>query len=579
MGRFSDATLDAIRGRLDIVELVREYLPLKKAGRHFRGLCPFHSERTPSFMVSQEKQIFHCFGCGEGGDLFKFLIRIENSSFPEAVEDLARRAGVPVEAGGGGALSGRDKERLHLRKALELALSFYRECLKTVPEAEEARRYLDKRRIPVESQEAFWLGYAPGRGTALLEHALCKGCAPEILEKAGLVGYSAQRGRYYDYFRDRLLFPIWNSKGEVVGFGGRTLGQGEPKYLNSPETPLFSKRKILYGFFQAASFLRQERRVILLEGYTDVIACSRFGFRNAVAPLGTALTPDHVALLKRCVEEAVVVFDPDAAGAEAAVRGAELLMESEVAVRVATLSGGLDPDEFLEKEGAGAFRSLLAGAPDLAEYKATLVVAGLPPNSGLAERVKAAQAVLETISKQPNFILRSEWVRRLAERLRLDPAALEKEMARRFRKATRRPAAVEPQNASSPVPGVEAELLQFCLRHPDWIQKEPRIVETKVTDARVAKMLGALREILRAGSSNPVAALVERFPEEAGWVSGLAIEEGDAPEPAPWLERLLRSLRRSRAQTRLQELQAKKEHTDRELRELVDLGREMKGIS
>ena len=590
--RFSDGTLDQIRTRVDIVELVREYVPgLKRAGRHWKACCPFHGEKTPSFMVNPDRQIFHCFGCNEGGDLFKFLMRLENLSFPEAVEQLAGRAGIKLEGEAGGGMSAKDKERLGLRKALEFAVGFYRETLKKSPAAETARKYLVKRRIPAEAQETFALGYAPADGTLLMEAALKAGITQQTLQTAGLAGYQSERGRYYDFFRDRLLFPIFDAKGEVVGFGGRVLGDGQPKYLNGPDTPLFSKSKVLYGLSQAAPAMRKARRAIVLEGYTDVIGCHRHGFTFAVAPLGTALTVDHAALLKRYAEEIVLLFDPDAAGNAASLRGAEILMEADVNVRIATMPAGLDPDEFLDEKGPDAFIERLDGAVDLAEFKTALVLAELPKAPSLDEKVKAAASVLETIAKQPNLIMRKEWVRRLAAKLDLDPEALAGEMARKAPRQTRgtlppapsrkREGGVEEKKAAPlKAPKIEEELLQFYLKYPEWMLKEPRLDPKELSDERIVRMLETLKELAAAKVAAPAATLSERFPEDAGWVTGLAMDERPVGEPAEFLGRLLSSLRRIQNEARWKELQGRakaRELSPDELRELAVLGKSLKG--
>ena len=592
--RFSDGTLDQIRGRVDIVELVREFVPgLKRAGRHWKACCPFHSEKTPSFMVNPDRQIYKCFGCQEGGGVFQFLMKIENLTFPEAVKELADRAGVKLESEAG--MSARDKESLSLRKALEFALGFYREALKKSPAAETARKYLVKRKIGDEAQEAFALGYAPADGQALMEAALKAGITQQTLEKAGVAGFQEGRGRYYDFFRDRLLFPIFDTKGEIVGFGGRILGDGEPKYLNGRDTPLFSKSRTLYGLSHAVPTIRKLRRAIVLEGYTDVIGCWRHGFRFAVAPLGTALTSEHALLLKRYADEIVLLFDPDAAGAAASLRGAEVLMEADVAVKIASLPDGLDPDEFLDERGPEAFTERLDQAVDLAEFKTTQVLAQLPKAPELEEKVQAAASVLETIAKQPNLILRKEWVRRLAERMKLDPAALEGEMTRKAPKHPRipSPALRAPSPASgrgegegakavaapASVPKIEEELVQFYLRYPDWILKEPKLEIAELSDARVIKVLDGLRELAQAGLASPAAALTERFPEDAGWISGLAMDERPVSDPGLFLGQLLSWLHKSKAERRWKELQGKakaKELSSEELRELAALGKTLK---
>ncbi len=412
-------TLELIRSRLDIVELVGEFVPLTRAGRNMKARCPFHQERSPSFIVSPERQTFHCFGCGEGGDAFSFVMKSESLSFMEAAERLALRAGVKIEADR--ELGPADKERIKIREANEFAAQHYAELLKKDAAAESARQYVAKRRLSKGSVEHFLLGYAPRNGN-LAPAALKKGFSEEILMKAGLAARRAD-GSLRDYFFDRLMFPIRDVKGAFVGFGGRTLGDGEPKYLNTAETPVFSKSKVLYGLYEGLAETRKARKAHLMEGYMDVIASHQHGLKTACAPLGTALTPEHALLIKRYADAVAIVFDADAAGQTAAVRGAEVALESGLLTRVASVPEGKDPDEFLHAKGLAAFQAALDAAQDLVAFKTELLIkrAGqLTPEAKSA----IARDVMSTIVRCPDEILKDEWVRRLASRLGLNEESL-----------------------------------------------------------------------------------------------------------------------------------------------------------
>jgi len=460
-------TLELIRSRLDIVELVGECVQLTRAGRNMKGRCPFHQERTPSFIVSPERQTFHCFGCGEGGDAFTFVMKTENLSFVESIEKLAARVGVKVEPAQ--ALGPQDKERLRMKEALEFAASHYAAVLKKDPSAEAARKYVASRHLNAASVEGFQLGYAPRQGN-LVPAALKKGFEEEILLKAGLAARRAE-GTLRDYFFDRLMFPIRDVKGAVIGFGGRTLGDGEPKYLNSPESPVFSKGRVLYGLYEGVADVRKARRAHLMEGYMDVIAAHQHGLKTACAALGTALTPEHAILIKRYADSAHIVFDADAAGQTAAVRGAEVALASGLAVRVATVPEGKDPDELLHLKGLPALEAALAAALDLVAFKTELLIkrAGeLTPESKSA----VAKDVMSTIAACPDEILKDEWVRRLASRLGLNEESLRRAGGKAIPQS-RRPASAPAPAAPRAAPARPAEIPAHDLQLLGVIFKTP----------------------------------------------------------------------------------------------------------
>ncbi len=439
-------TLELIRSRLDIVELVGEYVPLTRAGRNMKARCPFHQERSPSFIVSPERQTFHCFGCGEGGDAFSFVMKSESLSFMEAAEKLALRAGVKIEADR--ELGPADKERIRIREANEFAALHYHELLKKDAAAESARAYAAKRHLSKASVEGFLLGFAPRNGT-LVGAATKKGFTADLLVKSGLAAKRAD-GSLRDYFFDRFMFPIRDVKGAFVGFGGRTLGDGEPKYLNTAETPAFSKSKVLYGLYEGLAETRKARKAHLMEGYMDVIASHQHGLKTACAPLGTALTPEHALLIKRYADAVAIVFDADNAGQNAAVRGAETALESGLTTRVASVPEGKDPDEFLHAKGLAAFQAALNEAQDLVAFKTELLIKRV---GELTPEAKSAIAkdVMSTIVRCPDEILKDEWVRRLASRLGLNEESLRRSGGKLIPQSARRQTV-----ASAPAPGSTA---------------------------------------------------------------------------------------------------------------------------
>lgn len=419
MGLIPTETLDAIRQKIDIVALVGERVQLVRSGKSSKGCCPFHKESTPSFSVNDERKTFHCFGCGESGDVFAFVMKAENISFVEAIEKLADRAGVVIPAAR--VANPLDAERLRIKEVLEFAATHYASLLKKDPSAEGARQYIVSRHLNAASVEEFQLGYSP-RQDNFTPIALKKGYDEGILLKAGLAARRSD-GRLRDYFFGRLMFPIKDVKGAVIGLGGRTMDDSGPKYLNSPESSVFSKGRVLYGLYEGVADVRKERRACLMEGYMDVISAHQHGLKTACATLGTALTPEHVELIKRYVDKAVIVFDADNAGQSAAVRGAEAALAGGLDVRVASVSQGKDPDEFLHANGCEAFKALLDASVDLVAFKTELLI---KRGGQLTSESKSAIAkdVLRSIAQCPDEILKDEWVRRLAVRLGVNEEAL-----------------------------------------------------------------------------------------------------------------------------------------------------------
>jgi DNA primase len=542
-------TLELIRSRLDIVELVGEYVPLTRAGRNMKARCPFHQERSPSFIVTPERQTFHCFGCGEGGDAFAFVMKSEGLSFMEAAEKLALRAGVKLEAAR--ELGPADKERIRIREANEFAASHYHDLLKKDPAAEAARAYVGKRRLNKESVEGFLLGFAPRNGN-LVPAALKKGFSEEILLKAGLAAKRAD-GSVRDYFFDRLMFPIRDVKGAFVGFGGRTLGDGEPKYLNTAETPVFSKSKVLYGLYEGLSETRKARKAHLMEGYMDVIASHQHGLKTACAPLGTALTPEHALLIKRYADSVAIVFDADNAGQNAAVRGAEVALESGIATRVASVPEGKDPDEFLHAKGLEAFKAALDGAQDLVAFKTDLLIkrAGeLTPEA----KSSIAKDVLSTIARCPDEVLKDEWVRRLAARLGLNEDSLRRSGGKSIPQANRRAAAAPAAApASAPVkaavlPPADLQVLGLLFKTP---ASAAEVLAADLESASAREIVAALKALPLDGKWGP--RLLDALqPAERAVASRLLGDELGYDDPAATLRALLG---KRRTQRRLKELE------------------------
>lgn len=371
----SNDIIDEIRARVDIVELVGRYVRLQRSGKNWRGLCPFHAEKTPSFYVTPVLSRFHCFGCSEAGDVFSFMQKVENLDFQDALRRLAERAGVQLPASSAAARqAGKTEERY---RVMATAAAFYELQLQRTP---AAVAYLNRRGVCEETIVRFNLGFAPDAWEALAHHLGRQGVKLSEAQKLGLVEQSRDGG-YYDRFRNRVTFPIHDGQGRVIAFGGRAMGDAEPKYLNSPETPLFQKRATLYGLHSAKAHLLKSRVALLVEGYLDVIACVQYGFENSLATLGTSLSEDHAKLLKRWTDRVVVLYDADTAGVTAAVRAAETLEPAGVDVRIAQLGEGEDPDSALRSHGVAVLKDAIAGAQPLAAFQLRRVIARHDPKA------------------------------------------------------------------------------------------------------------------------------------------------------------------------------------------------------
>ena len=447
--------LEDIRARCDIVDVVGTYLHLQRAGATFRALCPFHKEKTPSFHVNPQRQIFHCFGCGEGGDVFRFVMKHESVEFMTAVRMLAEKAGIRLEFEGGEKESGPAKDVLYRLQA-EVADLYHRALLKS-PSAAAAREYLKSRSLPEDIVKEFQIGYAPDQWDAILKWAEKK-YTTEQLEASGLIIKSdkpGSEGRHYDRFRNRVMFPIRDEQGRVTAFSGRTLEKDSPgaKYVNSPETALFRKSRVLYALDKARHAMTESRRAIVCEGQIDVIRCHQAGFKEAVASQGTAFTEDHARILRRYADEVVLMFDSDRAGQEAAVKTARVFMPFELSVRVAMLPKGEDPDSFILKQGRDAFAAIIDAARSVVDFQVD-VFAPLYRAETAAGLTQLTRAVLETIGRTPNAVQQDQLIGLAAKRLGHSyPGSLKAELAQILRRARPResdPTAEVPEALKQP---------------------------------------------------------------------------------------------------------------------------------
>ncbi len=469
-----NSKIEEIKNRIDIVDLVSEYVTLKKAGRNFTGLCPFHQEKTPSFSVNRDKQIFYCFGCGEGGNAITFLMKIADKSFPEAIKELAAKTGVvlpPVSSG----KEGRQKDLLkegiiHVNSKAAQQFSNY---LYTNAGG-AARKYLQGRGITDEVIKQFRLGYAPDTWRSLTEYIEKSGVSLKLAEQAGLI-IAGKEGSFYDRFRGRLIFPIENVFGEIIAFGGRILDKGEPKYLNSPESPVYIKGKNLYGLNKAKEEIRKKGFALIVEGYFDLISLWNAGICNVVATLGTALTRDHLDLLRRYTVEVVALFDPDEAGKKALDRSLELFLSAEMRARALILPEKCDPDEYVRKFGKEKMEALISRAQPLSDYYIENVLGTGSTFEDKRDMVKTATEFIAKISDKKEKNL---FIKRIAEKTGINEELLIKETYKRTTQnetgTVRRKQVLNVNNDL-----IELHLIQLMMEYP---QKIIQVENGKILD-------------------------------------------------------------------------------------------------
>src|ERR1700704_1636785 len=413
---------DRVKQQADIVRVVGEYVRLKKSGQNFTGLCPFHAEKSPSFAVHPTKQIYHCFGCGVGGDVFKFVMEMEKCAFPEAIRIVAEKCGISIPRPKERSPEERkeNQQRTVLVEMHREAQTFFVKQLEGTLEGKAARAYLEDRGLDKDALARFGIGYAPSGGDLLLRHLKSK-YAEKLLAESGLISRD-QSGRLFDRFRRRITFPISNESGKIVAFGCRALGDDQPKYLNSPETPIYSKSNVLYHMDRAKEGIRRQDFAILVEGYMDAIAVARAGISNVVASCGTSLAEPQIKLLARFTKRVIVNYDPDTAGQAATERSIAILLEQDFEVKVLALPGKADPDKFIREQGAEAYLKVLKESPPYVDY---LIARARHMDLTTGEgKLRAVNFLLPYVQKIPNRILRSEWASRIAQHLRLDEPVL-----------------------------------------------------------------------------------------------------------------------------------------------------------
>ncbi len=582
-------TVDEIKEKVNIVDVVGQVVQLKRTGINYKGLCPFHQEKTPSFVVSDQRQNFHCFGCGEGGDVIEFVKKYYNLDFTEAVEKLASQYNIPVEWG-----KGDHGEREELYKInREAAAYFYRQLRKG---PNPGLTYAAGRGLTKETLHTFGIGYAPDEWTGLYDTLKAKGITEDKMMKLGLISQSGKR--YYDKFRNRLIFPIQNTAGKIIGFGGRILGDGQPKYLNSQETPVFQKKNNLYGLYQSKAEAVKEDKIVLVEGYMDAVSLYQGGIHNVAASLGTALTENQVRLLKRYTKNAYLCYDSDEAGIRAALRGMDIFQAEGMDVRVLHVTEGKDPDDFIKQRGKEAFLDLMDAALPYADYKIKYLEGqhDLSTDRGRVAFLVDAAGVLARLGP----VEADMYTKELSDRYGISRDAIRREMegSRKERAPVPRRQDPEEQTVRTPMDLTEKLLIKVFLTQQEYLDREAEWKDAIQSDS--GQLIAAAMQKARAGNAGAAGstpdtpapgqlderAVLEQLDEQDQQVF-LSIRDG-MPAPADpqgayrdCLIKAKKALLRKREQDLIDRLAladgtVNKEEVDRITAELIDVQMKLK---
>ena len=530
-----DNIIDEIRDRTDIVAVISEHVVLKKFGKNFKGLCPFHSEKTPSFSVSPEKRIYHCFGCGIGGNVFKFLMEIQNISFPDAIKRLAERTGIPLPRNASGHQPDpKQIERDALRKLNESATRYFQSLLKNPESGLSARNYLSSRDFDAEILDRYRVGWSAPTWKGLLNHVQQKSSVTvKQLVQSGLVIQKEDGSNVYDRFRGRVIFPIKDLHGNIIGFGGRAIAEeDQPKYLNSPETLLYQKGETLFGIDQAKHAIRRENQVILVEGYFDQMRAVQYGIDYVVATCGTALTAKQAGMLRNHAETAILVFDSDPAGRSAAGKGFDILLEHGLNVKIVVLPEGHDPDSFIHEQGAEKFLGKIRCAkPFIESYIDALVQES--PGKTPADTVKMANQILPLLAKIKNNVERQAWLENFTSKAEIDDKTFLKELKNAFpRNQTR---LTETENDLAPLLNLEKHLVRLILSDKETAEVILLEIDPEeFSDPALRTIAQTCRQKIDAGEDLRLDQLLDQTedPEIRNILSRLGLEsvEFDAPE-------------------------------------------------
>lgn len=587
-GMVPKKVLEDIRFKSDVVDVIGSYITVKKAGSTFKALCPFHKEKTPSFVVNPSRQIFHCFGCGEGGDVFKFVMLHEGMDFMAAVTLLADRAGVKLEFDGKKGERGPDKTVFY--SMLEEVAQFYQRILLTSDSAKQARAYLKDRDITEDTIKDFLIGYVPDRWDSVITWAKKHKYSTKQLETVGMIIQSNKPGKasqYYDRFRGRVMFAIRDSQSRIIGFSGRTLKADakEAKYVNSPETLLFHKSQALYGLYRARREIVEKREAIICEGQVDVIRCHQAGIKNAIAAQGTAFTEDHARVVTRSTDSVVIAFDSDTAGKNAAIKAAVIFIRSGLAVRIARLPEKEDPDSFIQKNGPEAFRALCASAVSAVEFQVDILKSRQDANTE-AGISRITNEVLETIGQAPEAVHRDSMIKEAGELLGLTTRVLSDSLRQKTRRTPPRQATDDAEHQAPAVesgPKEELALAEHIVAQPELTELITKYLPTKMlSGAMCASVINAAveaakndRDLMSVVSEHDdaqrnlssFAARLQMSPAKAG---GLDFSrEGAVKEAILYIRRREAKRARSKLEARMKDSKGSEKDLRREYAELT----------
>lgn len=533
MGLITDAIVSEVRERTDIVQVIGEYVRLIPSGKTYKALCPFHQEKTPSFYVVPDKQIFHCFGCGKGGSVFKFLMEVEKFSFPESVKFLAGRAGIriPEEIDPDG------DRKAHLFKALEEAAIFFQTQLKETKTGLSARNYLKSRNIDLEIVQQFGIGYAPDSWNALSGRCTRNRKSAEAFESLGLIKARSEGDSYFDIFRNRIMIPIRDLHGRIAAFGGRTIaGSDGPKYLNSPESLIFNKGRLLFNFKDALPAIRRLDSVIVVEGYLDVISLVRHGFKNVVASLGTSITADQISILARNCKTVYFSYDADTAGQKAMLRAITLQKDTPLDARIISFPDAKDdPDSFVRREGSAAFQSLLDNSKDIYSFLIESKTKGLSLPLEIHVKEKLVKDFSGIIPAIQSPIARSEVTKRISKLLDIDSRVLEKQLFSQNPKIYEiKSKTPSPEKSQGAMIRGQEWVLKHLMEHPDELPRvRSLLTPDDFTDLRLRQVFEALCRLHEASdkSLTPAQILADLESSEiVSRVSELLVTLSEAPE-------------------------------------------------
>lgn len=543
-----DNIIEEIKSRTDIVDVISEYVPLTASGKNFKGLCPFHEEKTPSFMVNRDLQIFKCFGCGEAGDAITFLIKHEKMPYPEAIRALAAKCGFAIpetDSEDKGVNLAKDE----LSSLNQFAVEYYHKMLISNPVGKQALTYLKGRGIKDNTIQSFKLGYSVSSWDDFLKNAQKAGFSIKTILEGGFILPGKKEGHYYDRFRDRVMFPIFDVRGEPIGFGGRIMdSSSNVKYMNSPETPLYSKSRSIYNLNLAKEAIRKEEFAILTEGYMDVITPFQEGVHNIVASLGTSLSEGHVSLLKRFTNEVIIAYDSDSAGSAATSRGLNLLVKGDIKVKMLSLPSEKDPDDFIRNNGVDAFNEVISQAIDLVDYKLDKIHKQVNINSAEG-KTQAVSDLIGTLANLNNQVERHEYVKKCAERLNLEEDYIWQQLGelgagKRVRRSTQPTIKSTPKLSARET--IERKLLECMIQYPRFIsQAHSQLTKDDFSNKGHAE----LAEILWTGSFDEggidLGILINRCTskDSRDIISGLILKKGSLPDGEATFDGCLKKIR------------------------------------